>query len=243
MGRRKAKTVKATRGKRSPGMVRAARLAVLVAVSLVIGGWISARADEWIELLGHWSPNTDADSKRSGLVTWSVYLEDCPQSSTVVITCHSSGSGLAALQDAQALFGSKWFPRGFHLAEDLAPGQSARITFTGWPWRHSFWAETSGRSSAAWPVWSKWGLLWNGAVADTLLFGLSVFGVFIGVRDIADSRRTVRRALAGRCLWCGYDMRGLVGPACPECGAANPMHRARGEVVDQKGSDAGEVRV
>ncbi len=58
--------------------------------------------------------------------------------------------------------------------------------------------------------------VWGGFLVDAAAFGL-VWGLLIvGVRLVG---RCVRRARPG-CAKCGYDLSGLTGDVCPECGSA-----------------------
>lgn len=58
--------------------------------------------------------------------------------------------------------------------------------------------------------------VWRGIVINTVFYGamfwLMVFSWPVGRRIIRKRR--------GRCLWCGYDLRGTEHDRCPECGRA-----------------------
>jgi hypothetical protein len=56
--------------------------------------------------------------------------------------------------------------------------------------------------------------VWPGFAIDVLFWGLVSWLLFFAPFTL----RRVVRARRGRCVKCGYDMRGL--DACPECGAA-----------------------
>jgi hypothetical protein len=57
--------------------------------------------------------------------------------------------------------------------------------------------------------------LWPGFAIDTLFFAAIWFGVFFG---FASGKRAIRRK-RGRCLRCGYDLRGDLAAGCSECGS------------------------
>ncbi len=70
----------------------------------------------------------------------------------------------------------------------------------------------------------SWGLLafmpmWPGFAVDVLVFGLGWSVVMVGPRWIR-GRIRVRLSRAGRCATCRYDLSGLSGGVCPECGTA-----------------------
>jgi hypothetical protein len=69
-----------------------------------------------------------------------------------------------------------------------------------------------GPRSSSFPVWP----VWPGFLVNALLYA----GVIWGVRStIIGLSRRFRKKL-GHCGVCGYDLAGLVGAACPECGNA-----------------------
>ncbi len=57
-------------------------------------------------------------------------------------------------------------------------------------------------------------VLWRGFVADSLLYAV---GWFVPIGGIALARLGLRR-YRGKCLKCGYDLRGDFSAGCPECG-------------------------
>lgn len=58
--------------------------------------------------------------------------------------------------------------------------------------------------------------LWPGLIANTSVYAVGWAGLLV----ILDWRRHVWRRARGRCVGCGYELRGLTpGAACPECGA------------------------
>ena len=58
-------------------------------------------------------------------------------------------------------------------------------------------------------------ILWPGFVINTLLFA----GVFWVLFTAPGLIRRVARRQDGRCIACGYDLRGIDSQRCPECGA------------------------
>lgn len=86
--------------------------------------------------------------------------------------------------------------------------------------------------AAAWgvltPVWVAWlrGGGWVGVIAAALGIGAVqglVFGLGFQLMLRGPTRRALRAELCDRgvplCVSCGYDLRGLRSPRCPECGA------------------------
>ena len=70
-------------------------------------------------------------------------------------------------------------------------------------------------------------ILWSGAIINTLVYAAVWFGLIIAP---GAARRTVRRR-RGRCVQCGYDLRGEFEKGCPECGwgRATGLCRISGE--------------
>jgi hypothetical protein len=58
--------------------------------------------------------------------------------------------------------------------------------------------------------------MWPGFLVDALVYGV----VWFGVLWMAGRVRRGRRVRAGLCPVCRYDLKGLSGGVCPECGAA-----------------------
>ncbi|MEO1007366.1 MAG: hypothetical protein AAFX79_02245 [Planctomycetota bacterium] len=54
----------------------------------------------------------------------------------------------------------------------------------------------------------------SAAIANTAFFAASWFAALTAIA----LARALRHKLAGRCPRCGYDLRRIVGPTCPECG-------------------------
>lgn len=58
------------------------------------------------------------------------------------------------------------------------------------------------------------GVKWLGLCIDTLLWAALLWTLFFGPGFL----RRVARRRKGRCLTCGYDLRGIFEGGCPECG-------------------------
>ena len=56
--------------------------------------------------------------------------------------------------------------------------------------------------------------IWPGFTLNTLTYGAALYLLFFGGVAL---RRQIRRK-RGRCIKCGYDLRGDLGAGCPECG-------------------------
>ena len=85
------------------------------------------------------------------------------------------------------------------------------LTKLGWNWRLGWWA-----------------LAGNFVVVAGAVFGVLYLSV---QRQYGPIRRFRTRVGEGRCLHCGYDLRGSTG-RCPECGRAidEAIYRAMGSV-------------
>ena len=60
--------------------------------------------------------------------------------------------------------------------------------------------------------------LWTGLMVNTILYALAIAVLYpIGEGLVRAVRRRIRQRL-GLCVRCGYDLRGLDTPGCPECG-------------------------
>lgn len=59
----------------------------------------------------------------------------------------------------------------------------------------------------------------GGLVVDALVWG----GMVMSVWWLASSVRRWRRRAAGRCVACGYELVGVVGGVCPECGVESGL--------------------
>ncbi len=59
-------------------------------------------------------------------------------------------------------------------------------------------------------------IIWTGALANTAVYGATLFLILFFAFDA----RTTCRRRRGRCIACGYDLRGANHAVCPECGEA-----------------------
>lgn len=113
------------------------------------------------------------------------------------------------------------------------PGWQSTIQQTasfGWPFRALSWHRSSDAVAGtitvslrsgfdlgpvrggAWPRTLPGAIRWPGFVGNTVLFA----GLWLGLRAAYTGGRAGIRAGRGRCIRCGYTVRGRVG--CPECG-------------------------
>lgn len=60
--------------------------------------------------------------------------------------------------------------------------------------------------------------LWGGFVLCTLFYAVGWVALFT-LAGIPRWLQQIQRALAGACIWCGYDLRMAADGRCPECGA------------------------
>jgi hypothetical protein len=56
--------------------------------------------------------------------------------------------------------------------------------------------------------------IWTGFAVNTIFYATILWLLTLGPFT---ARRMIRRK-RGRCLKCGYDLRGNLSPGCPECG-------------------------
>jgi len=86
-----------------------------------------------------------------------------------------------------------------------------------WPTRERGASVRVGGNGDAWSgVVLAFEPVWGGFVLDVGVYGVLWGGLIVGGR--AGLRRIWRRE--GRCPRCGYDLSGLTGGVCPECGEA-----------------------
>jgi hypothetical protein len=128
----------------------------------------------------------------------------------------------------------------------LGPYERATVSASGGAlsgdWTRSLTAAECDALTREWAASGQsWGHLWlrdwgqRPSVAaratwrSGLIFGFGVFGAgawAFTLRRVAKkaawfrvNNRALRRAAAGLCPGCGYDLRGVAVPRCPECGA------------------------
>ena len=63
--------------------------------------------------------------------------------------------------------------------------------------------------------------IWPGFAINTALYAATLYALFFAFVDV----RRFRRARRGRCVACGYDLNGVDGGKCSECGAATTLGR------------------
>ena len=56
--------------------------------------------------------------------------------------------------------------------------------------------------------------IWSGVIINTLIYAAVLWLLLRGLPAV----RRAARAFNGRCIHCGYDLRGCGGAVCPECG-------------------------
>lgn len=62
--------------------------------------------------------------------------------------------------------------------------------------------------------------VWPGFVVDVLVFSIPPYLLLVFVGGGIAMRRRSRRRRSGLCIACGYDLSGMDGSRCPECGRA-----------------------
>jgi hypothetical protein len=90
---------------------------------------------------------------------------------------------------------------------------------TQWPLE---WPESESDLIAAGVWMHRHPILFGWFINAATLVGLAMFACTVRgtVRDIRRHQRALKYMRDGRCGWCGYDVRGLAGGVCPECGKA-----------------------
>lgn len=104
---------------------------------------------------------------------------------------------------------------------------------SGWPLRSASYVACSSSTSGVWAVREgtmvsnvrvdlgvtprviPWAIHWTGALLNTLVYAAVPFVPLCLVPWI----RTLLRQRRGKCLACGYDLRGAEHAVCPECGS------------------------
>lgn len=112
------------------------------------------------------------------------------------------------------------------------PAEGVRSEGWGWPWISMNWVVTwqeglhgavaATKTRGAWVVQiHQKGVtfplvpIWRGFFGNAAVFGMLIGVVWWGPGIL---RRTIRRR-RGRCVKCGYSLRGSSGVTCPECGS------------------------
>jgi len=84
-----------------------------------------------------------------------------------------------------------------------------------------------------WESPRKWRLQVRGFMVDMVIWATPVY-VVGRVLQSWQVRRLKRRLTNGLCVNCGYDLRGLTLPRCPECGA--PFDQREGSGTGEQGT-------
>lgn len=221
-----------TAGRRAPTVVRGMRVGVLVVVSLGVGCWLALHANKWLESTILRSDKAFSVARHQEFTDerWSVsrYRTVTADSYTVSLKrgLLPQGANISEMRGSPI---SEVVPKAVDLDRTVFSGQAAHITVRGWPLRHSYSAYLINFSSTIVPpvprdAGKPWaGVLWDGLLVDTALFTLPVIGAAALMRWASLALKRRRRVRTWRCVQCGYDLRGLSGEVCPECGAGNPM--------------------
>jgi hypothetical protein len=94
------------------------------------------------------------------------------------------------------------------------------------PWHHERWSYEGWRGDG----WERFGVTYHNQSKDHVINAsvslavLTLIAAFVPVTSLIIQRRQLRRAMAGHCSRCGYDLR-ATPEMCPECGAAPPHVR------------------
>ncbi len=91
-----------------------------------------------------------------------------------------------------------------------------------WDWDHPNW-QTTEESDPAMRVH------WAGAIGNPIIFGLGCWLLFFASLDVWRWIVRRRRAKQGRCVDCGYDLRGTAGGTCNECGRTDNVSKVIAE--------------
>ncbi len=129
---------------------------------------------------------------------------------------HDRHAGYLMQLDSVVAFGWPWRLANFTATHGFAPNGTETKTIRGgigiW---HPHNAEF--KTSRGYGVTLPYRPIWPGLLANTAIFAAPWALLFIGIPLL----RRVTRRRRGRCVRCGYDLRGMPsGAPCPECGLA-----------------------
>jgi len=176
---------------------------------LTMGPWLEGK--KWPRTVpSHW-PNRSMESAEHrgwGLcVTQSIFLDGGQGRWS---SWSRSGWPCFALMNhwLQEGTSSDWKPGGSQYAEVGEAGVA------GWTWMSGMAiGRLSPRADGVWDRLSLWPS-WPGFAVNVALY----VGVWLVVLLVPGAARRWRRIRRGQCGACGYDVKGIAGGVCPECG-------------------------
>lgn len=171
---------------------------------------------------------------------------------SMVITEPHATAGEAARLARAASFADRYAPPGepgASAAEGGDPnphGTWVRVTTWGKPFASLWGYSTDGRAgqqtggdwlgliapharagSRVFPYWP----LWWGFLGNTAAYAAAWWGVI----TLARAEQRWRRKRRGACAWCGYDRRGGLPGACPECGKGSDADKKQSRRAAEQG--------
>jgi hypothetical protein len=94
--------------------------------------------------------------------------------------------------------------------------------------RNQFWLDADRNALITTGVWRKRSVIWWGWMVNAMTvtgLGITLWTLPLVERDIRRHQRALVFLRAHACGWCGYDVRGIAGEVCPECGRALRQER------------------
>lgn len=161
-----------------------------------------------------------------------------PALSETELPRYTRGSGLGVVQQE---FAAGW-PRLALWSQRrlVGPMGNRTETFEG-EW---LFGRAAGRNgSSTFSTWLPLLPIWRGLLIDTAFWGGVWFVLLWPTGLVAGKIKRVRRRKRGRCAWCRYDLRGIEGAFCPECGkkkAAGNGHQAAGKYSPREHTEGTE---
>ncbi len=173
-------------------------------------GMSESRHDRLLDELPHAPPDQRHQLwNRAEVPSWS-RLRDTPEA--------QRDSEFRRVKDEYA-FGWPGLALGYRFESDM-PGKQTRNSVIVYQYDPSLERYVgalhigSSLPLTSWTGYLPLQVVWRGFVADSLLYAV---GWFVPIGGIALARLGLRR-YRGKCLKCGYDLRGNSGGGCPECG-------------------------